>query len=101
MLDPYAVLGVPPTASADEVRAAYRRLAIRHHPDKNASPDSAVRFRALREAYETLLHRRPGATYHRQPPPLDANSQDVCAVEGDPFGVVVRSMVVRDLAPFD
>ena len=53
--DPYQVLGVRRTARADTIRAAYRRLAAKHHPDRNpGDPDAAARFRAVREAYEVL-----------------------------------------------
>jgi len=53
--DPYATMGLDPTASADDVRRAYRRLARVLHPD--ASPhdaDAAERFRQVTVAYEVL-----------------------------------------------
>ena len=43
----YDVLGVPPTASAKEIRDAYRRLARQYHPDKN--PDTTAEFQAVNE----------------------------------------------------
>lgn len=49
---PYAVLGVSMTATADEVRAAYRALVKRHHPD--APSGSADLFRAVQAAYDIL-----------------------------------------------
>ena len=53
--DYYAVLGVPRTASAKEIKAAYRRLARRYHPDVNAGDAGAeTRFKELGEAYEVL-----------------------------------------------
>lgn len=52
--DYYAMLGVAPTASAAEVRRAYRELARRLHPDLNRAPDAAERFAALTRAYDTL-----------------------------------------------
>lgn len=75
-LDPYRTLGVPPTASDQDVRAAYRRLVQRHHPDHNAgSLESARRFEEIQEAYaEVQRRRRDGASRgtgrpQRTPPP--------------------------------
>lgn len=52
--DHYAVLGVERTASGEEIRTAYRRLARQFHPDFNREADAASRMSALNEAYETL-----------------------------------------------
>jgi curved DNA-binding protein CbpA len=50
--DPYAILGVSSSATDDELRTAYRRLAPLHHPDhNNGSHESAARFAAVQEAY--------------------------------------------------
>lgn len=53
-MDLYGVLGVPPDASAHEIRRAYRRLARQQHPDLNADPQGSRRFAALASAYEIL-----------------------------------------------
>lgn len=53
--DPYRVLGVDQTASDQEIKRAYRKLARQHHPDMNAnSRASEIRFREVVEAYEVL-----------------------------------------------
>jgi len=52
--DYYAVLGVPRTATQDEVRRAYRLLARKHHPDVDKSAGSTQRFQQITEAYEVL-----------------------------------------------
>jgi curved DNA-binding protein CbpA len=79
--DPYTVLGIPRTASDEEVRTAYRRLVKATHPDHNGgSPEAAKRFEAVQEAYAEIqrLRRTRGAgaadgraagSARRQPPP--------------------------------
>jgi molecular chaperone DnaJ len=53
--DFYAVLGVKPEASADEIKKAYRKLARQHHPDANAGDANAERrFKEIGEAYAVL-----------------------------------------------
>lgn len=53
--DYYEVLGVNRTASADEIKAAYRREAIKHHPDKNQGDKNAEeKFKEINEAYSVL-----------------------------------------------
>ena len=53
--DHYAVLGVPHSATADEIKAAYRRLALATHPDRHPDdPDAEARFRAISTAYAVL-----------------------------------------------
>jgi len=53
--DYYAVLGVPASATQDEIKKQYRKLAAKHHPDKNQSdPKAAERFKEISEAYQVL-----------------------------------------------
>ena len=53
--DYYGILGVPPEATADEVRRAYRRLALEWHPDRRGGdPRAAERFKEISEAYAVL-----------------------------------------------
>jgi molecular chaperone DnaJ len=52
--DYYDVLGVNRGASEDEVRAAFRKLAFKLHPDHNANPDAELKFKEINEAYEVL-----------------------------------------------
>lgn len=60
--DYYAILGVSKTASDDEVKKAFRRLAHEHHPDKGGDPS---KFKDINEAYQILSDQQKRATYDR------------------------------------
>jgi molecular chaperone DnaJ len=64
--DYYEVLGVSQTASADDIKGAYRRLARKHHPDVNPGDAEAEnRFKEINEAYEVLSDANKRARYDR------------------------------------
>ena len=52
--DYYDVLGVSPDADQSDIKKAYKKLALKYHPDRNDSPDAALRFQEVYEAYEVL-----------------------------------------------
>jgi DnaJ-class molecular chaperone len=55
MTDPYSVLGVAHDASEDDIKTAYRKLAMKHHPDKNpGDADAENRFKEINAAYDSL-----------------------------------------------
>jgi curved DNA-binding protein len=62
--DYYKVLGVGRTASADEIRKAYRKLAMQYHPDKNPGDKKAEeKFKEINEAYQVLSDEKKRARY--------------------------------------
>jgi curved DNA-binding protein CbpA len=77
LTDPYATLGIPHDATARQVREAYRRLAMRYHPDRHPDEQTSERMQRVNEAWHVLsspLRRRrydagnpPGATQYQAP----------------------------------
>lgn len=66
MADYFEVLEVPRTATDDEVKSAYRKLAMRWHPDRNnGSKEAEERFKAISEAYDVLRDPQKRAAYER------------------------------------
>jgi molecular chaperone DnaJ len=63
--DYYEVLGLDKKASGDEIKKSYRRLAREFHPDVNKSPDAEVKFKEVKEAYDTLSDDQKRANYDR------------------------------------
>ena len=64
--DYYEILGVSKSASKDEIKKSYRRLAMKHHPDRNTGDgDAEAKFKEAKEAYEVLSDTEKRAAYDR------------------------------------
>lgn len=61
--DYYKILGIKKGASDDEIKKAYRKLALKYHPDKNKNPGAEERFKEVAEAYEVLSDKKKRDIY--------------------------------------
>ena len=69
--DPYKALGLSKTATQDEIKKAYRRIAKTDHPDLNPDPAAMARFKAASAAYDLLKDPEQRARFDRGE--IDAN----------------------------
>ena len=82
MTDYYAALGVPKTATADDIKRAFRRLASQHHPDKGGDTQ---KFQAIQQAYATLGDDQKRAEYDNPRPQFSG-------FHGTPGGVNINDI---------
>jgi len=75
--DYYEILGVPKTAHLDEIKRAYRKLALQYHPDRNKSKEAEVKFKEINKAYEVLSDQQKKQAY---------DQFGASAFEQEPFG---------------
>jgi DnaJ-class molecular chaperone len=84
--DFYEVLGVSKTSTPEEMKKAYRKLALEWHPDRNKSPEAHEKFKEINEAYEVLSNEKKRATYDQFGHSAFQPGMGGGAAGQDPFG---------------
>ncbi len=82
--DYYETLGIPNSASADEIKKAFRRLAVKHHPDKEGGDEA--KFKEINEAYEVLKDLQKRQRYDQFGHAGVGGASGGDGAGGDPFG---------------
>lgn len=85
--DYYEVLGVAKTASQDEIKKAYRKLALKYHPDRNkGNAEAEQKFKEVGEAYGVLSDESKRQQYDQLGPDMFEQAQSGGGAGGNPFG---------------
>lgn len=82
--DYYEILGITKSASADDIKRAYRKLALQYHPDRNKTREAGEKFKEVTKAYEVLSDPQKKQTYDQFG--HAAFEQPFGSAQGGPFG---------------
>lgn len=102
--DPYSVLGVTRDASAEDIKRAFRKLAMEYHPDRNKEDGAEDRFKSVNAAYEVLSDPEKRARFDRFGQAEGGNGQGFAGFEtmggfGDIFDAFFRGTAARRAGP--
>jgi len=92
--DYYAILQVDPHAEPEVIQAAYRRLAAKHHPDVNPSPEAMVRMKLLNAAYDVLSDPGKRQVYDNARPRTRQLTKEGAPTGRRPWWFLVLAVVV-------
>lgn len=81
--DYYEILGVEKSVSPEDLKKAYRKMALKFHPDRNKEPDAEAKFKEINEAYEVLSDEQKRKTYDQFG---HAAFEGAAGMGGNPFG---------------
>ncbi|MDR1513164.1 MAG: molecular chaperone DnaJ [Propionibacteriaceae bacterium] len=90
--DYYSTLGVARDASAEDIKKAYRKLAMKYHPDVASEPGAAERFKEIGEAYEVLSDQSKRDLYDRGGDPMQSGPGGFGGFGGFDFTTIVDAM---------
>lgn len=76
-MDYYEILGVNRNATSDDIAKAYRKMAIKYHPDRCKAPSAADKFKLVNEAYCTLIDVNKRAIYNSRLPKVKVTVKPV------------------------
>lgn len=92
--DYYGVLGLQKGANDDDIKKAYRKMALKYHPDKNKAPGAEEKFKEIAEAYEVLSDKKKRDVYDRYGEEgLKGSKLQACQVVGmsiNNFNIIFR-----------
>lgn len=91
--DYYKILGIEKNASKEDIKKAYRQLALKYHPDKNKAPDAEEKFKEISEAYAVLYDDEKRRMYDQYGHPgIDQRYTTEDIFRGADFNDIFRSM---------
>ena len=90
---PYQILGVSKTASENEIKKAYRRLALKWHPDRNPAPEAKEMYKKIKDAYNVLINKI--SIYYA--PEAPATPQQPAITEKDLVSEIMNTQKIRTL----
>jgi len=94
--DYYKILGLPSTASGQEIKQSFRRLAQRYHPDKNDNSQmAAAHFREIQEAYKVLSDPKQREAYHYQRWYVRSTGQPFASTPLTPDGILQECRLLQ------